>query len=69
MTINIADLPGVRAQFKRDVPEAGIGQARGPSNLVGVATQLPAGGLSNLPSDLKTMALRGGRYYVVSEQK
>jgi hypothetical protein len=69
MTINIADLPGVRAQFTRDVHEAGLSQARGPSNLVGVAPQLPAGGLSNLPSDLKTMALRGGRYYVVSEQK
>jgi len=69
MTINIADLPGVRAQFKRDVPEAGLGQVRGPSSLVGMAPQLPAGGLANLPPDLKTMALRGGRYYVVSEQK
>jgi hypothetical protein len=69
MTINIADLPGVRAQFKRDVPEAGLGQPRGPSDLVGVVPPLPAGGLSNLPPDLKTMALQGGRYYVVAEKK
>lgn len=70
MTFDIAKLPGVRAQFERGTTEAGVGQARGPTNLVGTAS--PAVVITNpmnMPPDLKTMAFKAGRYYVVSEEK
>ena len=70
MTFDIANLPGVRAQFERDAAKPVAGQARGPANLVGAASPAPViDNLMNLPPDLKTMALQAGRYYVVSKEK
>ena len=70
MKYDVSKLPSVRAQFERALGEAGALQARGPANLVGATS--PAVVITNpmnLPPDLKTMAFKAGRYYVVSEEK
>lgn len=68
MTFDIANLPGVRAQFELEATAAQTHQVEGTANLVGGVFQAPGSPAApNLPPDLKRMTLSGGRYYVVTE--